>query len=606
MKKQLFNIILAGFLLISLFTFAQNNNYPVKTINGVDYYQYTVQSGEGLLSIGRKFKISADAITKASPEVKDGLKVGQEILIPTPRKAGKKLFAKTTKNTDSFQYKVEKKQTLFSISRKFNVSEAEIIKSNPGIEKGLHVGVVLQIPKQIKDTNKKEVEKPVSKISKTDQTDTTDKMEFTTHKVQHDETLFSISRRYKVDIPDIIKFNPGSESKLVVGLNLRIPTKELSKLKGKEKDSSVLELKSPRDDRKVVEKPTLLKNTEKKTIRIAFLLPFMLDNPKNDPSVERFVNFYEGALIAINEAKKRGISFEVYTYDTEKSEERVTEILNNPELKTVDLIIGPAFSNQVPMIDDFAKENKINTLIPFTSKVPDIDSNPFLFQFNPGQETELELISDLITGKYKYTHIVIAELEDVSPLDEGSIRVEALKKKMIREHRVFSVIHLTNPDEVNFNTVLKKGEKNLIIFNSDKYTSVSPYLNTLTTESSIFDIILFKQYSWRNQSEKTPQSIFISPFMTKLNAESLNQFNSMYDQFFGKDVTTDSPRFDLLGYDLSNYFISLIQRNGGKFGNKINSGNLIKGIQSEPLFERSSGNSGFINQRVYLGEDKAQ
>jgi hypothetical protein len=57
---------------------------------------------------------------------------------------------------------------------------------------------------------------------------------------------------------------------------------------------------------------------------------------------------------------------------------------------------------------------------------------------------------------------------------------------------------------------------------------------------------------------------------------------------------------------LSNYFISLIHRYGGKFSNKINSNNLIKGIQSEPLFERSSGNSGYINQRVYLGEDKAQ
>jgi hypothetical protein len=34
--------------------------------------------------------------------------------------------------------------------------------------------------------------------------------------------------------------------------------------------------------------------------------------------------------------------------------------------------------------------------------------------------------------------------------------------------------------------------------------------------------------------------------------------------------------------------------------------NLEKSIQSEPLFERSSNNSGFINQRVYLGEDKVQ
>jgi len=604
MKKQLFKIILAGFLLISLFTFAQKNNYPVKTINGIEYYQYTVQPSEGLLAIGRKFKISAEEIIKASPEVKDGLKVGQEILIPLPKKAGKKLVTKPGTNSNFIQYTVEKKQTLFSISRKFNVSEGDISKNNPGIEKGIHAGMVLLIPKARKENKQNEIEKPANKDSKIDHTDTADKKpKFTTHKVQPDETLFSISKRYKVEIPEIIKLNPGSRSKLVVGSDLKIPSTEVTKTKGQKKDSAVLGLKS----NKTVEKQSLYKNSEKKNIRIAFLLPLMLDQPKNDPSVDRFVNFYEGAILAINEAKQRGISFEVYTYDTEKSEERITEILNNPELKTVDLIIGPAFSNQVPIVEDFAKENKINTLIPFTSKVPDIDSNPYLFQFNPGPETELELISNLIiSGKYKNTHIVFAELEDISTMDEGKIRVETLKKKMTKEHRNFSTIDLNNPDNINLKTALKKGDKNLIIFNSDRYSNVSPYLNTLILESTGYDIVLFKQYSWRNQEEKTPQSIFISPFLTKFNPDSMTQFNLQFDQNFGKDVTTDSPRYDLLGYDLSNYFISLIQRNEGKFGKKINSNNLIKGIQSDPLFERSSVNSGFINQRVYLGEDKAQ
>ncbi|MDD4970642.1 MAG: LysM peptidoglycan-binding domain-containing protein [Paludibacter sp.] len=607
MKKQLFRFILAGFLLLPLLALAQNNNYPVTTVNGVEYYQYTVQPSEGLLAIGRKFKISKDEIIKASPEVKEGLKVGQQILIPVPKKAGKKSVAKSSQNEDFILHKVDKKQTLFSISRKYNVSESEIVKNNPGIEKGLHDGIVLKIPKQVKDIKKKENEKTVSKDSKAVQADTADKKtKYTTHKVQPEETLFSISRRYKVEIPDIIKINPGSDSKLVVGSDLKIPSKEVTKPKAPKKDSIELELKATKENNKEVEKPSLFKSSEKKTIRIAFLLPFMLDQPKTDQSVDRFVNFYEGALLAINEAKQKGISFEVYTYDTEKSEERVTEILNNPELKAVDLIIGPAFSNQVPIVEDFAKENKINTLIPFTSKVPDIDSNPYLFQFNPGPDTELDMISDLISGKYKNCHIVFAELEDISPLDDGRIRVETLKKKMTKEHRNFSTIDLINPDNVNFKTVLHKGDKNLIIFNSDKFSNVGTYINALTTESETFDILLFKQYNWRSQSEKTPAGIFISPFITKFNTESVDQFNSGYDRYFGKDVTTDSPRYDLLGYDLSNYFISVIHRNGGKFGNKINSNNLIKGIQSEPLFERTSANSGFINQRVYLGEDKAQ
>ena len=360
------------------------------------------------------------------------------------------------------------------------------------------------------------------------------------------------------------------------------------------------------EKKKEIENIATVKFSEHKNIKIAFLLPLMVDQVKKDAGDERFINFYEGSLLAINQAKQRGISFEIYTYDTEKSEDRIKELLNNPELKSVDLIIGPAYSNLVPYIEKFAKENKINTLIPFTSKVSDIDTNPYLFQFNPGQDTELDFFSDLIIGKYKNTRIIFAEIEDISALDEGKIRADALKKKLTKEHRTYSTIGLSASDKADFTTVLKKGDRNLIIFNTDKYANVSPFINSISSKSTLFDIVLFEQYNWRNQTDNSVSTIYIAPFVSRFNPVKINEYNQEFDQFFGKDVTTDSPRYDLLGYDLSNYFISLINRFGTKYGNKINSGNFEKGIQSDPLFERSSPNAGYINQRVYLGEDKAK
>jgi len=608
MKKQIFGFILAGFILISLSIYAQKNNYPVTTIHGKEYYQYTVQPSEGLLSIGRKFKVSADEITKASPEVKEGLKTGQLILIPIKNKSGKKTFIKSTPSPDFILYKVDKKQTLFSICRKFNVSEQDILKYNPGIKKGLKEGNVLLIPKPVKEDKKKETDKPVPVLtSKTQQADQNNKIQkLTTHKVLQDETLFSISRRYKVDIKDIIKLNPDAEKRLVVGSDLKIPNVALLKSKEVKKENQTSDSNSAKDKTKIADKSNQPKYTDHKPLKIAFLLPLMVDQVRKDPNDVRFINFYEGSLLAINEAKKRGQSFEIYTFDTENSEDRINEILNNADLKSVDLIIGPAFSNLVPFVENFAKDNKINTLIPFTSKIPDIDSNPYLFQFNPGQDTELDFLSDMITGKYKNTHIVFAEIQDISSTDEGKLRVESLQKILTKLHRSFSNIDLSNPDNVNFSTVLKKGEKNLVIFNTDKYSNVSPFINSLTTKSTLFDIVLFEQYNWRNQMDKAVHTLYISPFITKFNPSALNEFNHQYDQYFGRDIPNESPRYDLLGYDLTNYFISLLHHSGSKFSNKINSGNFEKGIQSDPLFERSSNNSGYINQRVYSGEDKAQ
>ena len=332
----------------------------------------------------------------------------------------------------------------------------------------------------------------------------------------------------------------------------------------------------------------------------------MLDQAKKELALERFQNFYAGALLAIQSAKEKGISFEIYTYDTDKTEEKMTEVLNNSELKTMDLIIGPAFSNQVDLVANFAKESKIKTLIPFTSKVPDIENNPYLFQFNPGSDTELKYMFELINGKLKNIHFVFAEVQGVSPLDDGKIREESLKIELARQRKSFGIIELGSSENINFSSELKKGEKNLIIFDTDKYSNVNAYIKDLLSMSSEYEIILFEQYSWNSQIEKKPESIYISPFISNLNEQLVDEYNTRFDQFFGKDVTNDSPRYDILGYDLTNYFITYINRFGSKFDTKIGSVHSIPGIQSQPLFERISNESGFINQRVYLSEEKTQ
>jgi len=377
-------------------------------------------------------------------------------------------------------------------------------------------------------------------------------------------------------------------------------------LKEQTKDSSINTSKPVPDIKNQSEKPSLFKPAENKVIRLAFLLPFMLDQTKKEPKFERFSNFYAGALFAIQQAKQKGISFEIYAYDTESSEDKISEVLANPELKTMDLIIGPAFTNHVSLVSNFSKENKINTLIPFTAKVSDIETNPYLFQFNPGTDTELEYFKKLISEKYKHTHIIFADIQGISTLDEGKISSNALKEELLNAKRTFSKIELSSSDNANFTNVLKKGEKNLIIFNTDKFAAASPYFSSINKNSKNFDVTLFEQYSWRNQTDNMPNCIYISPFNSN-NQQAMDEFDNQFNQFYGKDLSDDSPRYDILGYDLTNYFITLIHRFGSKFGSKTSFNNLnTAGIQSQLLFERTSENSGFINQRVYLGEDKAQ
>ena len=65
------------------------------------------------------------------------------------------------------------------------------------------------------------------------------------------------------------------------------------------------------------------KNQPKETFKVAFLLPFMLNQNSNTSGSERFVEFYTGALLAAYTAKEKGISLEITTYDTEKTVEKL-------------------------------------------------------------------------------------------------------------------------------------------------------------------------------------------------------------------------------------------------------------------------------------------
>ena len=86
--RKLIVFLFASF--ITFFVVASNPNVSKQvTVNGIQYYQYTVQKSEGFYAISTKFGVTQDDIILANPSTKEGLRVGQEILIPIKTEAKK-------------------------------------------------------------------------------------------------------------------------------------------------------------------------------------------------------------------------------------------------------------------------------------------------------------------------------------------------------------------------------------------------------------------------------------------------------------------------------------------------------------------------------------
>lgn len=608
-RKSLLYFVLA-ILISTLQINSQTTNYSVKKINDKDYFTYTVQTGEGLYTISKRFNVTQAEITEINPDVVSGLKPSQEILIPINSANRALAKAENSKqniakeNNDFVEHTVLKKQTLFAISQQYKVAISDIQNANPQIVNGLQEGMVLKIPKIKTDTTKTKTNNAKIENNTINQTKnvvskpTSDIPEFLEHRVKLKETLYSISKLHNVSVDDILKYNPEAKESLKWGSKLKIINKKPEKQVVKDTEI-VSKPKINLEDKLSIAKISKPIITNKVPIRIAFLLPFMLENAKADASNQRFIEFYSGALLAINEAKDFGVSFEIYTYDTGKSEDKMNEVLQNEELKKVDLIIGPAYTQQIPLISNFAMKNKINTLVPFSSKVYDVNINPYLLQFNPGLDVQVQFMAQILNNEYKNKEIIFCEVPAVSVLDDGyefSYELKNELKRLKRDFLTMDADSIISP--ITYNK-LKSTKNTVLLFNTDKLLSVSNYLDSINSKPILSNIEILTQISWQSSTTNL-RNFYISPFKLDLNSLDYKKYSvAFYKSFLWRSVT-NVPQFDIIGYDLTNYFTALLYQNGSNVLNQKTKLPNYEGIQSNLHFERKSDKSGFMNQKVYF------
>ncbi len=143
------------------------------------------------------------------------------------------------------------------------------------------------------------------------------------------------------------------------------------------------------------------KSVKKDTYHVAVLLPFLFDELKNlqmNISNRFVIELYEGIEAGIKTLGKKGIQIELHAYDTKKDSSVTREILNLPELKSMDLIIGPLWPDPVILVNEFSFINKINMINPLSSNQEIIDKNPYALLFMPSSKTMGIKTAEYIAG----------------------------------------------------------------------------------------------------------------------------------------------------------------------------------------------------------------
>ncbi len=202
--------LLKYFLILILFISLSNVFAGVQDSIGIEkkdskvFVLHKADPKETLYSISRKYKVTVDELNKNNPELSAGLKVGQILRIPykgsvaaVSSPAGSSVSASS--GGAGGTHTVEPKETLYSLSRKYNVTVDEIRKANPGLT-DLKVGQTINIPGKAGASTAST--SPKSEVKK-DESKTTSTTKATTKNTKEQESVF---------VPPTDNFNKVTES----------------------------------------------------------------------------------------------------------------------------------------------------------------------------------------------------------------------------------------------------------------------------------------------------------------------------------------------------------------------------------------------------------
>lgn len=163
---------------------------PGITVNNQD--TYTVKKGDTLYSISKNQNIPIDTIIKLNNLTSSNLEIGQQL----------KLKSDSNNSSNKNQYIVQRGDTLYSLALKYNTTVDKLRKLNNLNTNTLTIGQILVLPIE------------------------TDIDEYDIYVVKKGDSLWSISRKFNIDINDLIELNNLKDLTLQVNQSILVPKQQ--------------------------------------------------------------------------------------------------------------------------------------------------------------------------------------------------------------------------------------------------------------------------------------------------------------------------------------------------------------------------------------------
>jgi ABC-type branched-subunit amino acid transport system substrate-binding protein len=381
------------------------------------------------------------------------------------------------------------------------------------------------------------------------------------HVVEAIDNYYSLSLKYDVSVEELKLANPGVTNPKP-GDVLIIPRKGSLKAEPEAGDCS----KNSRNKREVY--------------HIALMLPLYLEQVAdtlwresldpvkiNELAPFRFIQFYHGFMLAADSLRQKGLNVEIHVYDIDNQSSKVHHVLAEPELKKMDLIVGPFFKNSFASVAEFARENEIPIINPLSSRPDILQGNPYVFKLLPSVESQPQLVADLVRRDFSDYRIILyvankyQNAELIGQYTDAIERLDQSGKKRVK------VLDYAADSIQGFRDAASHTQPNLVIIYAENEVLPAALLSKLSAFKSDYDITVIGLPEWEKYTNiesnyliALNSLIFISSF-TNYRSDAVQGFIRAYRaKYF------DEPLYYACsGFDAGFYFMNALMDYGRGF-----------------------------------------
>jgi LysM repeat protein len=584
------------FCLFSYVFIAQTKSTDVKTINGKKYYIHKVEKGQSLYAIAKIYNMDVNSILAENDEAIDGLKPGQELKIPFESLLSK---APLVIDTNKYVYhKILKGETVYAITKKYNVEEKKLASYNPTLNSGLKEGDYLIIGEKKKISSTKHVASstPISLVTSE------------TYTVLQSETLYGISKKLNVSQDDLLKWNPEAKDGIKQGQVLKVSLP-------KALTTSVVLSSTSNTIATSAEKDTATFHKAKKTsYNIGLFLPFKLNESESIiiddlvrakasfPQTQSLaLDFYIGFKKAVDSLVSKDFDVNINIYDTDdRDSAKIEAICRSVDFKSQDVIFGPLYSSVFKIVSKYAKVNHIPIISPVIQHNKILFDNPMVSKITPSVYTLIENLADYSLDSLSDTRMILVNATTKDQAYNKSFKNQ-YNQGLINHKRSLkdSIIEVKGLAGVKGAYVA--GKKNVVVL----FTNNLVYLQDFITQLSIYadkkDILLMGFSSVANIDNLDQDYLNLLNFHfaetnhINLKDSVTRQLAKHYQEFYIADPS--ESYFE--GHDVAMYYLYHLKTIGPDFFLNLDKNNW-SGIFTDYKFFRPDTETGFENKATTI------